>query len=186
MKKAFFSKRVYKNTLNEKDVEAISHSLLLFNRAKHFAFQTQILEKRSEKSKREQSLHLTVKRDFGMNDYYANSVVQEANALMKSQEELRKMYIINKEEQILSVKKKIKSTKKRLTILSKIITSFIKGKPRFNKTSREQKRGNFFVVEYKKRTDLYYHAYQFEHEYLDWQIESLKHRLRSMEEKAIS
>lgn len=127
-------------------MEAISHSLLLFNRAKQFAFQTQILEKRSGKSKREQSLHLTVKKDFGMNDYYANSVVQEANALMKSQEELRKVYIINKEEQIMSVKKKMKRTKGSLTILSKIKTSFTKGKPRFNKTSREQKRGKLFVV----------------------------------------
>src|SRR5437762_3146089 len=129
MKKAFFSKRVYKNSIHEHYVDAISHSLLLFNRAKHFAFQTQILEKRSGKSKREKSLHLTVKSQFKLNDYYANSVVQEANALKKSQEELQKMYISNKEEQIKSVKKKSKSTKSRLTTLSNIKSSFIKGKP---------------------------------------------------------
>ena len=52
MKKAYFSKRVYKNTLPKVFVEAISHALLLFNRAKHFAFQTQVLEKRSGKTKR--------------------------------------------------------------------------------------------------------------------------------------
>jgi hypothetical protein len=73
-----------------------------------------------------------------MNDYYTNSVVQEANALMKSQSELKKMYISTKEEQIKSVKKENQNEKSRLTTLTKIKHSFIKGKPSFNKTSREQ------------------------------------------------
>ncbi|MBZ5751689.1 hypothetical protein [Metabacillus rhizolycopersici] len=51
MKKAYFSKRIYKNMLPKVYIDAISHSLLLFNRAKHFAFQTQAVEKRSGKSK---------------------------------------------------------------------------------------------------------------------------------------
>jgi hypothetical protein len=144
MKKAYFSKRIYKNKLSTVYVDAISHSFLLFNRAKHFAIQTQVVEKRSGKSKRDQSLHLTVKKRFDMNDYYTNSVVQEANALMTSQSELKKMYISTKEEQIKSVKKKIKTTKSRVTTLTKIKRSFIKGKPSFNKTSREQQKGNFF------------------------------------------
>lgn len=181
MKKAFFSNRVYKNSIDEKYVEAISHTLLLFNRSKHFSFQSQILEMRSGKSKREKSLHLTVKHRFGMNDYYANSVVQEANSLISSQEELRKLYRSNKEEQIKSVKKKIKRTKNRLTTLTNIKTSFINGKPKFNKKSREQQKGNFFVVQYKKKTDLFYHAYQFEHEYLDVQINYLRSRLGLLE-----
>jgi chromosome segregation ATPase len=116
-----------------------------------------------------------------MNDYFTNSVIQEANALIKSQNELQKMYISNKEEQIKSVKKKIKSTKIRVTTLTKIKQSFIKGKPTFNKTSREQQRGNFFVVEFKKKTDLYYHAYQFEHQYLDAQLKALESRLGRLE-----
>ena len=144
MKKAYFSKRVYKNTLPKVFVEAISHALLSFNRAKHFAFQTQVLEKRSNNSKRSQSLQLTVKNRFQLNDYYANSAVQTANAHMKSQNELKKMYIANKEEQIKSVKNKIKATKSKLTTLSKIKQSFIEGNPKFNKTSREQKKGRLF------------------------------------------
>ena len=51
MKKAYFSNRIYKHTLSKEYVEAISHALFVFNRAKHFAFQTQVLEKRSGKSK---------------------------------------------------------------------------------------------------------------------------------------
>jgi hypothetical protein len=177
MKKAYYSKRIYKNMLPKVYVDAISHSLLLFNRAKHFAFQTQVVEKRSGKNKLDKSLHLTVKKRFDMNDYYTNSVVQEANALMTSQSELKKMYISTKEEQIKSVKKKIKTTKSRVTTLTKIKRSFIKGKPSFNKTSREQQKGNFFVVHFKKKTDIYYHAYQFEHHYLDIQLKVLKNRL---------
>ena len=176
-KAAYFSKRVYKNSLPKVFVKAISHALLSFNRAKHFAFQTQVLEKRSCKSKLPQSLHLTVKNRFQLNDYYANSVVQTANAHMKSQNELKKMYIANKEEQIKSVKNKIKNTKRKLTTLSKIKQSFIKGNPKFNKTSREQKKGSLFVVQFKNKTDIYDHAYEFEHQYLDVQIKGLKSRL---------
>jgi hypothetical protein len=116
-----------------------------------------------------------------MNDYYTNSVVQEANALMTSQSELKKIYISTKEEQIKSVKKKIKTTKSRVTTLTKIKRSFIKGKPSFTKTSREQQKGNFFVVQFKKKTDIYYHAYQFEHHYLDIQLKALKNRLGRLE-----
>ncbi|HDX9589279.1 TPA: hypothetical protein ROX98_002265, partial [Bacillus pseudomycoides] len=42
---------------------------------------------------------------FSLNDYYANSAVQEANALFSSQTELKKLYIENKNEQIKAVKK---------------------------------------------------------------------------------
>jgi IS605 OrfB family transposase len=181
MKKAYFSHRVYKDTLPDVFVEAISHSLHLFNRSKHYAYQTQVLENRSGETRRKQSLHVTVKSRFEINDYYANSAVQEANAHIKSQNELTKMYVTNKKEQIKSVKNKMKSTKSRLTTLVKIKASIVKGKPRFNKTSREQKKGNFFVVQFKNKTDIYYHEYQFEHEYVDVQIMTLKSRLGYLE-----
>ena len=140
-------------------------------------FKHRVLEERSGKTKRSHSLHLTTKNRFRLNDYYTNSAVQEANAHVKSQNELNKMYIENKEEQIKSVKKKIKTTKSRLTTLRKMKESFAKGKSKFNKTSREQEKGNLFVVQFKYRTDIYFHAYQFEHQYLDVQISKLKSRI---------
>ena len=180
MKKAYFSIRIYKNALNPKYVEAIEHALFVFNRAKHFAFQTQVLEKRSGTSRRSDSIQITVKSRFSLNDYYANSAVQEANALFSSQTELKKLYIENKNEQMKAVKKKMKKTKSDLTVLNKIKTSFIKGKPTFNKTSKEQQRGQYFIVQFKEKTDIYYHAYQFEHEYLDVRIQTLRSRLGSL------
>ena len=125
-------------------------------------------------------MQITVKTRFHLNDYYANSAVQEANSIMKSQTELQKMYVENKEEQIKTVKNKITTTKKRLTTLRKIKESINKGKPRFNKTSREQQKGNFFVVQFKRKTDIYYHVYQFEHEYLDVEIKRVDSTLRKL------
>ncbi|MCM3650956.1 hypothetical protein [Metabacillus litoralis] len=111
MKKAYYSKRIYKNMLPKVYVDAISHSFLLFNRAKHFTFQTQVVEKSSGKNKRDKSLHLTVKKRFNMNDYYTNSVVQEANALMTSQSELKKCIFLQRKNKSNPLKRKSKRQK---------------------------------------------------------------------------
>ena len=177
MKKAYFSKRIYKNTIENKDVEAIGHALLLFNQAKYYAVNVQVKEERTGTIKRNKSMHLSLKDRFGMNDHFRNSALREANALLKSQKELKKDYMLHKQEQIKSVKKKIKSTKSKVTTLNKIKQSFVAGQPTFNKTSKEQKLGRFFVVQYKQNTDIYYHAYQFEHDYVDVQLKDLKSRL---------
>jgi hypothetical protein len=78
---------------------------------------------------------------------------------------------------VLSTKRKIKATKARLTTLQKIKSSFVKGTPMFNKTSREQQKGAFFVVTYKHSARLFYCAYDFEHQHLDVQSKHLKSRL---------
>jgi hypothetical protein len=172
--KAYFTNRVCKNALTKEYVKAIDHALLVFNRAKQFAFNTAIKEKRSGKSNRSKSMHLTVKSRFNLDDYYANSAVQEAKAIQSSLTELNKMYTSNKETQIESVKNKIKKEKSRMTTLMKAKASFVNGKPSFAKNSNMKKVGNFFVVSYKKKTDLYDHAYQFEHEYLKKEIKRIR------------
>ena len=175
--KTYFSNRIYKNRLSKEYVDGIAHALLVFNRAKQFSFSTSVKEKRSGKSRRNKSMHLTVKELFRLDDYYANSAVQEANTLQKSLIELNKMYITNKEEQIKSVNNKIKNTKSKLTTLTKVKQSFVNGKPKFPKNSHIKNAGNFFVVEFKKQTNIFYHAYQFEHSYLDVEIKLLKSRI---------
>ena len=175
--KTYFTQRVYKNTLSKNYVQAITHALFVFNQAKQFAFSTSIKEKRSGKSRRSKSMHLTVKSRFNLDDYYSNSAVQEANAIQKSLTELNKLYSKNKEEQIKIVKNKIKHTKSRLTTLTKIKKSFIEGQYWFPKNSNIKKLGNYFVVQFKKRTDLYSHAYQFEHVFLETEMKKLKNRI---------
>jgi IS605 OrfB family transposase len=180
MKKTFFSKRIYKSTFKSEYVDANSHALFLFNQAKYYAVNVLVKEGRGS-SRRDKSMHLVLKDKFGMNDHFRNSALQEANAVISSQNELKNLYISNKEEQITSVRKKIKSTKSRLTVLTKIKESFVKGNPKFNKSSREQKLGHYFVVQFKKKTDIYYHAYQFEHDYLDNEMSNLLNRLGHLE-----
>lgn len=175
--RTYFSVRVYKDTLSQEYIEAITHALLVFNRAKQFAFSTTTKEKRSGKNKRSKSMHLTVKSRFNLDDYYANSAVQEANAIQKSLSELNKLYITKKEEQLKSVKNKIKKEKSRLKTLTKMKQSFVNGKPSFPKNSNIKKMGNYFVVPFKKQTNLYDHAYQFEHGFLDTEIKRLKSRM---------
>ncbi|GGM28142.1 hypothetical protein GCM10011351_12550 [Paraliobacillus quinghaiensis] len=175
--KAYFSNRVYKNVNTKASVEDTQHTLFVFNQAKQYRVQREVREKRGSKEKGKSSIHQQVKAKFGLTDYYVNSAVQEGKALLSAQQELKKMYISNKEEQMKSVKKKIKSTKSRLTVLNKIKNSFIKEKPNFNKTSPEQQKGNFFVVKFKTKTDLYYNAYDFEHLYIDNQIKHITSRL---------
>lgn len=175
--KAYFSNRIYKESLEGSHIKDTQHTLFTFNQAKHFRLQEEVREKRGSKAKSKNSIHLQVKAKYDLNDYYTNSIVQEGKALLTSQQELTKMYISNKRKQIKSTKKKAKTTKSNLTVLKKIKSSFIKGRPKFNKTSREQQKGNFFVVEFKYKTDIYYNRYDFEHLYIDFQIKQLTSRL---------
>jgi len=175
--KAFFSNRTYKNTLPNEFVVAITSALSVFNRAKHFVFSSLVKEKRSGRQKREKSLHQMTKEKFKLNDYYANSAVQSANAQIKSLDELKKLYTENKKAQIKAIRKKIKKERSRLTTLRKIKTSFIQNNPAFPKRAKEQKKGYYYAVCFKKQTDIYYHAYEFEHSYLDPNIKELKTRI---------
>ncbi len=88
--KAYFSNRIYKNTLSNSVVEAIRDSLSRFNRAKQFVLNTLVKEKRSGQSRREKSIHVHVKEKYQLDDYYANSAVQAAKAQLKSLDELKK------------------------------------------------------------------------------------------------
>ncbi|WP_188726005.1 hypothetical protein, partial [Lentibacillus populi] len=121
--KAYFSNRIYKNTLSNSVVEAIRDSLSRFNRAKQLVLNTLVKEKRSGQNRREKSIHLHVKEKYQLDDYYANSAVQAANAQLKSLDELKKIYIENKSAQIRSIKRKLKQERSRLTTLRKIKTS---------------------------------------------------------------
>ncbi|WP_156321313.1 hypothetical protein [Halolactibacillus sp. JCM 19043] len=98
----------------------------MFNQAKHFRYQAGGRELRGLKEKSFVSIHQQLKQRYGLNDYYANSAVQEGRALLSAQKELKKVYMSNKKEQINAVKRKIKATKARLTTLQKIKASFVK------------------------------------------------------------
>ncbi|EZP77066.1 hypothetical protein H839_10738 [Parageobacillus genomosp. 1] len=98
MKKAYFSRRLYKSEIDILHVTETSYALELFHRAKRFAFQTLIREKRWGRKLHQESLHIVVKKKYRLNDYFANSAVREANALFFSLMELNKMHLQQTEE----------------------------------------------------------------------------------------
>uniref|UniRef100_C5D2Z1 Uncharacterized protein n=1 Tax=Geobacillus sp. (strain WCH70) TaxID=471223 RepID=C5D2Z1_GEOSW len=103
MKKAYFSRRLYKSEIDILHVTETSYALELFHQAKRFAFQTLVREKRWERKLHQESLHIVVKKKYGLNDYFANSAVREANALFSSLMELNKMHLQQTEEKIKDV-----------------------------------------------------------------------------------
>lgn len=105
MKKAYFSKRIWKKEINDLTLVEIASLSELFNRAKRFVFQTLVRQKRWNRELHKESIHLVVKKKFGVNDYIANSSVSESQALLKAQSELNKLYIKQTDEKI---KKKLK------------------------------------------------------------------------------
>jgi hypothetical protein len=133
--KSIFLKRLYKTEMGIPTVSDISYVIELFNRAKRFAFQTMVREKRWGRKLYDNSLHIVVKKKFGLNDYFANSVVREAKALFSSRMELNDLYIQQTDEKIKDVKKKLKTERTKLTKLHKIKESCIKGNPRFPKNT---------------------------------------------------
>lgn len=175
MKKTYFSKRIYKSELSCDCIAAITESIRLFNRAKHFAFQTLVREARLHKKLFSKSLHLVLKDKYGMSDYYRNSICREANALFTSQMELCKLYVKQTEEKIKHLKKKITKERKFLTQFINIKQSFIKGQlqlPRNLRFSVHEK--GVVSYTYKKETRIWWNTYLFEHQYITPMIKQTK------------
>jgi hypothetical protein len=191
MKKAYFSRRLYKSKMDILHVTETSYTLELFHRAKRFAFQTLVREKRWGRKLHQESLHIVVKKKYGLNDYFANSAVREANALFSSRMELNKMYIQQTEEKIKDVKKKRKTEQIKLTKLGKIKESCIKGNLRFPKnTNFVLQKSGIISLALKNRSLIWINSYLFEHRYLDVELKRtkakigrLKHRLDRLEQK---
>ncbi|WP_088362995.1 IS200/IS605 family accessory protein TnpB-related protein [Bacillus cereus] len=191
MKKTYFSKRIQKTTLSTELIRAATDSIVQFNTAKRFSFQTMVREARQNEKLFSKSLHLVLKDKFGMSDYYRNSICREAKALFKSQTELRKLYTKQTDEKIKHIKKKLVNERKFLTQLTKIKQSLIKGKLQLPKNLRFSLQPNGIVsMARRKETRIWFNTYLFEHRYVTPTIKFLKakigritHRLHRLEQK---
>ncbi|WP_257151303.1 IS200/IS605 family accessory protein TnpB-related protein, partial [Bacillus pseudomycoides] len=176
-KKAYFSKRIYKTDLPYEMVEALTQTIETCNRAKRFAFQTIVREKRWNRKMHTDSLHLVLKRNYQLNDYYANSAAQEAKALFTGLMELQKIYEKQTQEKVKKLKKKLKQERTKLTDLRKIKQSCVKGKLTFPKNTRFAKHNNLISLSRKKDTLIWLNEYLFEHQYLDAQIKRIQAKI---------
>ncbi|MFC7392943.1 IS200/IS605 family accessory protein TnpB-related protein [Scopulibacillus cellulosilyticus] len=177
MKKAYFSRRIYKNELPCYLIHELNGVLQTFNHAKRFAFHTLVREKRWGRQLNKESLHKVLKKKFGLNDYYANSARQETLALSSSLTELQKLYIKQTDEKIKGLKKKLKKERIKLTKLLKVKDSLIKGKLHLPKNSPFLKINNMIALHLKNETRIWLNDYLFEHQYLDVQIKHTKSQI---------
>ncbi|MEK6446641.1 IS200/IS605 family accessory protein TnpB-related protein [Priestia aryabhattai] len=191
IKKAYFSKRIWKKDVHALTLVEMASLSELFNCAKRFVFQTLVRQKRWERELYKESIHLVVKKKFGINDYVANSVVRESQALLKAQFELNKLYIKQTDEKTKNIKKKLKKERSFLTTFRKIKESCIKGNIQFPKNRKYALRPSGLVsLELKSLSLIWMNSYLFEHQYLDPAIKRLKakigrltHRLFRLEGK---
>ncbi len=133
MKKCYFSNRIYKHTLSRNLNQELSHSLQLYNGAMRTAYAWQTKHLRTGNKPYEGSLHLAIKKRFQLDDYYANSAVQQANALRTSQKELQALYMKQVDGTIQSIQKKLKNECSKLTAFRKMKQSIIAGKLKLHK-----------------------------------------------------
>ncbi|GAA3331209.1 hypothetical protein GCM10020331_086850 [Ectobacillus funiculus] len=109
MKKCYFFPIESINTRSPHDVnQELSHSLRLYNRAVRTAYAWQTKHLRTGNKPYEGTLHLAIKKQFQLDDYYTNSAVQQANALRTSQKELQTLYVKQIDSVMKSIQKKLK------------------------------------------------------------------------------
>ncbi|PEB62688.1 transposase [Priestia megaterium] len=182
---------MWKEDVNVLTVAEMATLSKVFNCAKRFAFQTLIRQKRWGRELHKESIHVVVKRKFGVNDYIANSIVRESQALLKAQTELNKLYIKQTDEKIKKIKNKLKKERSFLTTLRKIKDSCVEGNLRFPKNTNYALHSSGLIsLECKSCSLIWMNTYLFEHQYLDVTIKRLKakigrleHRLFRLEEK---
>ena len=192
--KCYFSNRIYKSKLDKNDLELLNLTHQIYNKALHSVYNKQILESRAISNGKKISktnYHKWLKETFKIDDYYANSILQESKAIISSQTELRELYVSQTEIDIKELEKKISSIRARQTVLQKIKNSLKKdGKPSFNKT------GEFvlnkdnsitrilnFLNKKKSKKVEYKDIYTFEVEYLNPQLKKISSRLGKLKFK---
>ena len=136
--KTIFSKHIPLKEIDNADV--LIHDIELFNKIVHTACRLKTAAKRSGKSERAKNsdgkivdlrkkenkelrkkqpptIHMQMKNRFSTNDYFTNSACRTADAAIKSQEELSKLYTDNKKDKHDAVKKKRDIKKERKLLI---------------------------------------------------------------------
>ncbi len=187
MKKCYFSNRIYKHTLSRDVNQELSHSLQLYNGAVRTAYAWQTKHLRTGNKLYEGSLHLAIKKRFQLNDYYANSAVQQANALRTSQKELQALYRKQVDGTIQSIQKKLKNERSKLTALRKMKQSVVAGKPKLHKRMgyrvHQTSSGAVYALHRKNETHVWFSLYLFEHRHMDKEIKRLKAKIRQLQHR---
>ena len=188
MKKCLFS-----TYIKTDDIDIIKEEIELFNTMKRVAFSNVRILGGDKPVKENLSIHMFLKSQFYVSDYFINSARQEAKAAYRSAMEVLALQKEILESRIKQMEKKVKETNKRLEHLEKEKLSLIKrsktGKGKFAsyRGGRESEPSpGIFQVRYKKKTVRYENQYLFEVQYLNPEIKKLKARLRVISQRITS
>ena len=188
MKKCLFS-----TYIKTDDIDIIKEEIELFNTMKRVAFSNVRILGGDKPVKENLSIHMFLKSQFYVSDYFINSARQEAKAAYRSAMEVLALQKEILESRIKQMEKKAKETNKRLEHLEKEKQSLIKrlktGKGKFAsyRGGRESEPSpGIFQVRYKKKTVRYENQYLFEVQYLNPEIKKLKARLRVISQRITS
>lgn len=180
--RTLFSRHINKRKLNISDAFILESDIRRFNAMKRRAFRLDELPEETLKK----SVHLMLKAEFRVNDYFANSAHNEAKAVRKTALEGMKRALETKRSRIKQMEKKVRDTKRRFTHLLKEKDSL---RRRSLARGAGKKPPKFYTYRGSKdrlREDgtfaagkaVYDNEYLFEVQYLDPEIRRLKHRVR--------
>ena len=189
MKKCLASRYIKKADLQPEENERILQDLFVFNSMKRTSFLWQRQGRKFLKDDgKELSHQLKLKEVFACNDYFANSARMTAAGMIKSGQELAKLYIEDAKEDIKAIRKVLRKKKKYRKKLLKIKTSIIKHtkdpkKPLKGSVNIRYGKDGSVTVQFFQKVWTYETLYLFEHQWLDRKLRQLKAQIANMEHK---
>ena len=189
MKKCLTSRYIKKTDLRQENNERILQDLFAFNSMKRTSFLWQRQDRKFLKDDgKELSHQLKLKDIYGCKDYFINSAIGNARALIKSGQELTKLYIDDAKDDMKAIQKVLRKKKKYRKKLLKIKESIIKHTKDPKKSLKgsaniKYEKDGSVTMQFFQRIWTYETLYLFEHQWLDRKLRQLKTQIANMEHK---
>ena len=189
MKKCLASRYIKKTDLQPEENERILQDLFAFNSMKRTSFLWQRQGRKFLKEDgKELSHQLKLKEVFACNDYFANSARMTAAGMIKSGQELAKLYIEDAKEDIKAIRKTLRKKKNYRKKLLKIKESIIKHTKDPKKAVKgsaniQYEKDGSVTIQFFQKVWTYETRYLFEHQWLDRKLRQLKTQIANMEHK---
>lgn len=200
-KVAIYSERIYENSnkLSRNDINNICKTIKTYCRTKYAIYNLSLLKITNNAKYLDilngNSLHVYTKLRYGLNDYYANSVVRNVEGLIKSCRSNKDNYIKQYEEQIKDVKTNLKCAEKDFDKYIDFRQAFILAR-NFIKNNSDDKTNKKLIKELNKhfkhikltdseivvakpfsKNKTIYGFYEFEYKYLNHKIKELRNNI---------
>ena len=178
MQRVYFSNRVYKSDLDNKVVLSVNNLISNYTHCLHTAYNFKVQCLRDPGLVVESDYKYLKEKLGSPNVYILNSATNEAKGLIKSQNELRKLYIKNQKTKIQKIENKIAKVSKSKQYYQDIKDCLKSGS--IIKKGLIQQKGDVVIVTYRNKNQTIrdeYNLYDFETQYLKKKQKQLRHKL---------